>query len=96
MNLEVQCLAAPVSGPVSRDRPQDPVLGACEKYIWLRSPCSAKARGVHPWTPVRRMRRTPVFLAPGKPVLIRTPLRGLRRVHERSGPTRALTEGLLR
>ncbi len=26
--------------------------------IALRSPCSAQARGDHPWSPVRRMRRT--------------------------------------
>jgi hypothetical protein len=27
--------------------------------IALRSPCSAQALGDHPWSPVRRMRRTP-------------------------------------
>jgi hypothetical protein len=36
------------------------IVEICSMWdIALRSPCSAQARGDHPWSPVRRMRRTP-------------------------------------
>jgi len=35
------------------------IVAICSMWdIALRSPCSAQARGDHPWSPVRRVRRT--------------------------------------